>query len=1513
MLEDIVNISGILPAKDVKAQTNEPEKIAIIGMAGFFAEWRNISEFWDGLCNGRNVMTDYPASRSEDVQLYIDSGKRICRAGYLPEIDCFDHEFFGISYNEACYTDPNQRIFMETVYHALENAGYAGESIRGTKTGVYVGQSADLTEQYGDYIKKSQPEQYHNISVPGNIKSVIAGRVSYWFDLRGPSMVIDTACSSTLVAIASACDGLRNRTIEMAIAGGIKLNIFPVQEGLDDEIGIRSSQDCLRSFDYAADGISSGEGGGVIILKSLEKALADGDEVYAVIRGYAINNDGNSMGITAPNPQAQEEVIIEAWENAGVRADEFDYIEAHGTGTQLGDPIEIEALNNAFGKQTAKKSFCAIGSIKTNIGHLDNVAGMAGILKIIAILQKKRLPASLYFERPNQKIDFIDSALYLNDNTRCMERKDHPFLCGINSFGLSGTNCHMVLEQYCETSKGTDHNPEQSTQSSKKLFVISAHTNEQMIILCNRYLDYLETNPQTELGRICYTLMVGRRHLAVRNAYVVDSIRQLTDELTKLRWCLLKKTAVFKKNSDNLDGIQLKMQKLCLKYMDDRCEEVLEQICQNYLNGGQPLASLLFSETEMKRLALPEYPFARTRCWIEMCGSDLLIDKCLVYTKHQLVYQTVYSDKTHWILNEHRVFGQPVLPGTAYIESIFIILDKMMTENQFIGTAATVLMSEQIHVEIGDLYYLKPLRLEENESRKVYTTLTNQDGGFNFAVGSWKEGEWIEHVVCRIKLTASALTDKKGTSFSGWGNSSKMVIERPINVEIGTHWQEIEKMIYYLSESEYVAHIKIPPHLKKEVVKNKVYAPALDRAMNVVNAIVGEGTYLPFSLKSLSLFKALPLEFYSHTIIRDIDKSIIRSDIVITDMSGTICCEIKDFIAKKIEKFTSQPDKELFHRIKWVRQNEFKTKKASLQYIFMINEDDYRFKQFIKATYTEAVCVYYRDNYVRLDALNYQIGSDEEDYHRLIKDILHYFADTRENYLIVHALARCFDTQEPDAATKIQQESGILSLLDLIKSIAGSSMAARTELIVVTNNSTIVNKNEKYVNLENAALFGAAKVIRQEFPMIKCRCIDMDEKTAMEYLARELLNGEDRPECVYRNNNRYVSSFVSVDPLNIKSFGNGIKKKGVYIVSGGNGDLGGIIADFILLKSGSVALLGMQAKAKKPIPPDCQYYQCDITQEEAVHTVINEVRNRQGEIRGVIHCAGVIKDTIMLLKDHDSVMAVLRPKMQGIRLLDKYTQEDKLDFFVAFSSVSAITGSPGQYDYAAANAYMDAFCSINNRINRKMISINWSAWKDAGMAYRLNLKAENHSFRPLETITALEAFERIICSDMSNIIVGVPNWSVLKQSINQPIVEDKESNHKVDMMTRTEKVVTQIWYEVLGNKNIEIDDNFVKLGGDSIMAVRLLTKLNSIYDNLDITIVFSCPTIRQMASFIDKYRLADDQSETEKVFSSSVIASEDAIQRSDNRSSDLDKLLEQLENREIQVSDAAAVLVHGKV
>lgn len=504
----------------IDTQSNELD-IAIVGISGRFPKAKNLNQFWQNIRDGIEAISFF--NDQELSTLGIDSANLndpnyIKAASFLEDAEMFDASFFGFNPREAQVMDPQHRIFMECAWEALENAGYDPETYKGL-IGIYAGQSINTYLLYNLVPNRELMRTVGDFQILiGNDKDYLTTHVSYKLNLKGPSVAVQTACSTSLVAIHLARQSLLTGECDMALAGGVSVRAPQKAGYFYHEGGVTSPDGHCRAFDAKAKGTIFGSGAGIVVLKRLADALNDGDFIYAVIKGSAINNDGsNKIGYTAPSIEGQAEVIIEALANAGVEADTINYIEAHGTGTPLGDPIEVAALTKAFQAMNGEQSLCTIGSLKTNIGHLDAAAGVAGVIKTVLSLHHELLPPSLHFVEPNPKIDFANSPFQVNTQLKEWKRNSIPRRAGVNSLGIGGTNAHVILEEaplrhFSEVSKPWH------------LLALSSKTSIALKTATENLVEHLKQHPHLNLADVAYTLQVGRKAFSHRQILVCENI-----------------------------------------------------------------------------------------------------------------------------------------------------------------------------------------------------------------------------------------------------------------------------------------------------------------------------------------------------------------------------------------------------------------------------------------------------------------------------------------------------------------------------------------------------------------------------------------------------------------------------------------------------------------------------------------------------------------------------------------------------------------------------------------------------------------------------------------------------------------------------------------------------------------------------------------------------------------------------------------------------------------------------
>jgi acyl transferase domain-containing protein/enoyl-CoA hydratase/carnithine racemase/acyl carrier protein len=641
----------ILPAAEEQPRSEKAaggdEPIAIIGMSGVMPQSEDLEVFWENLLAKRDLITEIPAERWDWREWYAEPGAggnktHIKWGGFMKEFDRFDPLFFGIAPREAEYMDPQQRIFMETVWRTVEDSGYQISDLSGARVGLFVGVS---TMDYMELMKERGVETTAHTAT-GLSHCILANRISYLFNFRGPSEPVDTACSSSLIAIHRAVESIRGGDCDLAIAGGVNVILAPTLYISFGKAGMLSPDGRCRSFDKQANGYARGEGSGAILLKPLSKAVADGDPIYAVIKGTAVNHGGRTGSLTAPNPNAQAELLISAYEKARIDPSTVSYIEAHGTGTHLGDPIEINGLKKAFaelyrrwGIEAVPENRCGIGTVKTNIGHLETAAGIAGVLKVLLALKHRRLPGNANFQELNPYIQLEGSPFYIVGDTAYwpglpdQHGRELPRRAGVSSFGFGGANAHIVLEEYPDRPRPAEQLP----SGERHLFVLSAKSAERLKIYAGRMTRFVER--AFRIGReiaadggepapaasvrftdLIYTLQVGREAFEERLALIVAGPEELLEKLTAFVQGkehpenLYRGNATLNRDVSRLivDGKEGEVYTRMLV-----SENNLTKLAQLWVLGVQIDWRKLRRGSVPRRISLPSYPFERQRYWFD--------------------------------------------------------------------------------------------------------------------------------------------------------------------------------------------------------------------------------------------------------------------------------------------------------------------------------------------------------------------------------------------------------------------------------------------------------------------------------------------------------------------------------------------------------------------------------------------------------------------------------------------------------------------------------------------------------------------------------------------------------------------------------------------------------------------------------------------------------------------------------------------------------------------------------
>jgi polyketide synthase PksL len=899
---------------------DEHEPIAIIGVHGIYPQSEDLNSYWENLKQGKDLISLVPESRWNYKEFYHEDpekaaeGKIYCKwGGFVNDVDKFDPQFFNITGEEAKMMDPQERLFLESVWATIEDAGYTKNSLRsryskgkGADVGVFVGvttQTYNLlaTDEWnkGNYLNSS--------SMPWSI----ANRVSYLMDFQGPSMPIDTACSSSLVAIHLACESLRKQECQVAVAGGV--NLYLHQSKFHSLCKKRMVALGGKNYSFGAgdDGFVPGEGVGSILLKPLSKAIKDKDHIYAVVKGSSFAHSGSSNGYSAPNPNSQSTLIDETLQRAGVHPETISYVEGHGTGTQLGDSLEILALTNAFKKQIDKKQFCPVGSVKANIGHTESAAGIAGVTKILLQLKHKQLAPTINSEEINPNIDFDKTPFYLQHSLSPWKSLSNaPRRALINSFGAGGVNSCLVIEEFNSDVSGQHKTPE---VSEPRLLVLSAKNKEGLLNYVNRLLLFLGENSKISIADLAYTLQVGREDMQERLAIISNDVANFMEQLKK--WKQNKLTDdIYEGNSES--G---RVKKKSPKYEDNYInflfkEQNLQEIARVWIEGVKLDWDKLYPDKRTpQRISVPSYPFAKERYWItdnvakvKQANTPPMIKEQIhplvsnnISTLHQIGFNSILSDKEYYA-EDHQVNETKVFPGSGFIE--------------IAGISGNLAGEKKVH-KIKEIVWIHPLTFE-NGSQLVQTYLKQNGSGVNYMITSFnEENEQVTHSEGKIfyqngvdhtntveekisieALKAQCTAVKEGSEF--YDSFTKA------GFRYGPSFQTVKE--FFVSDSFALAKLEISDGLKSNFDQFILHPSILDGALQTVAGLMGslepETPYLPFAIDELEMVRPLTHSCYAYVEFADQDKharaNVKKFNIHILNRKGTLLVKVKNFYAR---------------------------------------------------------------------------------------------------------------------------------------------------------------------------------------------------------------------------------------------------------------------------------------------------------------------------------------------------------------------------------------------------------------------------------------------------------------------------------------------------------------------------------------------------------------------------------------------------------------------------------------
>lgn len=1469
------------PDKEKAPDKEGPQDIAIIGLSGRYPQARNIQEFWDNLRNGRNSITEIPEDRW-DHSLYFDEDKNKPSktyskwGGFLDGVDEFDPLFFNISPREAELLDPQERLFLQCVHEAIEDAGYTRQllgNITGQgKIGVYAGV---MWNEYQLYA--AQETVLGRPLALSSSPSSIANRISYFYNFNGPSLAIDTMCSSSLTAIHLACQSLRHGDCEVAIAGGVNVTIHPNKYLVLGYGKVASSKGRCESFGKNGDGYVPSEGVGAVLLKPLSKAISHRDHIYGVIKGTAINHGGKVNGYTVPNPRAQAKVIGQALERSGFDPRTISYVEAHGTGTALGDPIEIAGLSAGF--NSPDRHFCAIGSAKSNIGHCESAAGIAGVTKVLLQMQHRQIVPSLHSQELNPDIDFENSPFVVQQELTEWPRpvlalngkiSEYPRRAGVSSFGAGGSNAHIIIEEY--TPDDTHDNgdlPVPGTQGIPVAILLSAKSEDRLKQQATQLLAAVQNGryEDKDLVDMAYTLQTGRESLEDRLAIEVTSIRELEEKLGSF----IKGREWIENVYAGKTGSHRKILDFFLS--DDDMEKTIEswltkrkftQLLGLWVNGLDVDWEKLYAGPSPayslpKRISLPSYPFLRDRYWPVIgnskpaagYGPDVIpILHPLVHRNTSTLAGQRYSSTFHgneFFLKDHVVNGDKVLPGMAHVEMAIAAMS-MATGQNSTGFQLKNMAWEQL-IKVNGGPEKVDIGLTPFGDGKIGFSIQSQPGTdgilpIKYSHGIVSKITKQDFFITDIDALKSQLNGHMLSTEKCYGLFSKM------GIVYGPAYRCIDAI--YIGEQQVLAKLTLPKGVASTLDQYYLHPSLMDASLQAVAGLLA-GRYadmpeiplaIPFAIRSLTVADRCRPEMWANirfsagkeNAVERQDAGQLSFDIDLLDETGKLCTQIQGFTARILrKKVRSLKDQDiLMIEPFWQRKEIVRSGKAvpPAQHLIIVIENN-QLAGALSSQLHDATVVRLQDSGLSSaeNFGNYAI--------RVFKEVKQLLASRPKNNILVQ--------------------------------------------VIVPENS------EKHVFL---AISGLLKTAGLENPVFAGQIIGLESEELMPLAVERIIEDSKTPSDTiirYRSGCRETFCLREYSPGNDPAIPIW-KDKDVYLITGGAGGLGLIFANEIALqtKDATVILTGRSPLNEQrkthlntisSLGLRVEYRQADVTDERDIEVLIQNILQEFGRLNGIIHSAGVIRDNFILRKSEEEIREVFAPKVKGLLNLDFATRNISLDFFIVCSSGTGITGNTGQADYAMANAYMDRYAEYRNTLVKgrkrsgKTLSVNWPLWREGGMQIAKEnerLLREDLGMIPMETAAGLNALYTAIAAGAHQMMITQGELPKLRSVFlgfahdrEQARESQKEKSAKgTPEIARTDRSDQQqaldFFRKILSatlklpGDLIHPDKPMAEYGIDSVMVMQMTNELETSFGSLPKTLFFEYPTINELMGYFQE-------------------------------------------------------------
>jgi polyketide synthase PksM len=1448
------------------------DAIAIIGLSCRCAGANDQDEFRDIIHQGKDCIREIKNKSWLDFFKFNSSKKVPTRYGAMDEIEYFDPLFFQISPKEAESMDASQRILLEECYKALEDSCYPPASLREQPVGTVIGTMGSTPTG----------QDFSHLSMLGSDTSILAARIAYCLDLKGPALAINTACSSSLAAIDIACQKLKSRDINMAIAGGISIYTQPGAFIAMNNAGMLSLDGVCRPFDQEADGIVVGDGVGVVILKRLADARQDNDYIYGIIRGSGTNQDGQTSGITVPSFLAQSQLEESIYRKNQICVEDIQYIETHGTGTKLGDPVEIHALTEAFKKFTTRKRFCGIGSLKANIGHTTAAAGVLSLIKVLLSLKHKQIPPLIHFNKENEHIDFANSPFFVNSSL-----KEWPVnsqgsrLAAVSSFGFSGTNAHLVIEEYHGNSQGNarDH------ESTPGLLVLSAESHEGLHRYAKKTGEFLHAHKDINLPDFMYTFQVGREGMSYRLALAVRTKEELIEQLEQFAAGNPSKPGnIFVGKVNKKEDINIGDTTEGKEFIRELArQKKVKKLGELWVKGSGIDWEALYRAGTVKRLpGLPTYPFARE--YYQVPGLDIAVGTTVpdhaLSTPHlhpllhrntsDLSRQRFSSTFTgrEFFLADHVLEGQRILPAVVYLEMAQVAVKR----------AAGATARKQTGIRLKNVVWAQPMVVKEkpapvhieifpgdNEeiTYKIYSKAETVDPGSEVMVHS-QGSAVLDPPPARPALELQALKNQctRGTLSS----SQCYDAFRVMGIEYGPGHRGIEEI--YVGTNQVLAKLTLPSSLSPTGDRFVLHPSLMDSALQAsIGLMMGPGDTIP-SGSSVPLKLALPfaveeLEIHSNctpamwALIRYSSGSkpgnkVQKLDIHLCDQQGKICVRMKGFSTRMTDGETGSTETAgpLMLYPYWEEQTIPLEPEAPgtdfAQHIVILCEPEEKWK----------------------------LASEEAEKREMGRPahpvkIIHLFCQQEE-----------IEQRFQYYAIRVFEE-----IRNLLKNQPKGSVLVQL---------VVAGRDERQLF---SGLSGMLKTARLENPKLLGQLIHVEPGDNWEGILEKLEENSRVPldnHIQYQGGKRRVVRWREVEAAQ-NQVSIPWKDRGVYLITGGAGGLGLIFAEEITrqVKEAVLILIGRSPleKARQSGLKELEaissgsgtrirYIPVDVTRKEEIASLIQGIREEFGGLQGIIHSAGVNRDNFILKKTVEELEQVLVPKVHGLVNLDQASRDLALDFFILFSSAAGVGGNIGQAGYSSANAFMDAYAGYRNTLaaskqrQGKTLSINWSLWKQGGMHVdeeTQKMMRQRMGIVPMQTLTGIQAFYQSLASGRDQVMVMEGDRERLRASLldrqtstgpsTKPTAPGESKNLPTsqpgELQEKTAHYLKKLLATVINLPvhRIEADTPLEKYGIDSIMVMQMTDRLEKTFGSLSKTLFFEYQNLWELSGyFLESHR-----------------------------------------------------------